>query len=183
MRLRGSGSFLRPFSIARPSAGEPRQPKVRQPDWLSSTSRRRAWLWLLGAMCLSVTAAGCGSGDSLNRKAISGTVTVDGRPVPNGSVSFEPLMAGGVGSGAVITEGKYTIEKKDGLPPGKYRVRITGDEGVVFGVSEGKMPGDEIMPPRKSLVPANWNSNSKEEIEVKDDGPFVFDFPITTKKK
>ena len=126
---------------------------------------------------------GCGSSDGLNRKAVSGKVTVDGVAVPNGSVSFEPLSTGGVGSGAVITNGKYSISNADGLPPGKYLVRITGDDGKNFGVSVGKMPGDEEMPAKKQLVPANWNSNSKEEIEVKQDGPVMFDFAIDSKKK
>ena len=126
---------------------------------------------------------GCGGGDGLNRKAISGKVTVDGAAVPNGSVNFEPLYQGGVGSGAVITKGAYKIEQKDGLPPGKYRVQITGDDGTNFGVSPGKMPGDEDMPPIKQLVPASWNSGSKHEIEVKAEGPFEFDFAIDSKAK
>ena len=137
----------------------------------------------LTALLSLVVFLGCGSNDGLNRKPISGKVSVDGVAVPNGSVNFEPLYQGGVGSGAVISKGTYTIEKKDGLPPGKYRVQITGDDGTNFGVSAGKMPGDEDMPARKQLVPASWNSSSKQEIEVKAEGPFVFDFPIDTKKK
>lgn len=126
---------------------------------------------------------GCGGGDGLNRKAISGKVTVDGAAVPNGSISFEPLYQGGVGSGAVITKGAYSIAQKDGLPPGKYRVQITGNDGTNFPVSPGKMPGDEMAPPIKQLVPASWNTESKQEIEVKNEGPFEFSFPIDTKKK
>ncbi|HUP79575.1 MAG TPA: hypothetical protein VM260_13570, partial [Pirellula sp.] len=79
----------------------------------SSTVFGSGFLFLLCLVC-----AGCGSSDGLNRKAISGKVTVDGVAVPNGSVSFEPLSAGGVGSGAVITNGKYSISKADGLPAG-----------------------------------------------------------------
>ena len=155
-------------------------------DMLSLFASHR-WLYapcvLLLLCVLTVGLTGCGDGDPLNRKGISGTVTVDGKPVPNGSIGFEPLVAGGVGSGAVITDGKYSIDKKDGLPPGKYRVRITGDDGQNFGVSEGKMPGDEIMPARKSLVPESWNAKSKHEIDVTDQGPFVFDFQIGSKDK
>jgi hypothetical protein len=132
-------------------------------------------------LLLMVFLIGCAD-DGMNRKAISGKVTVDGVAIPNGSVAFEPLYSGGLGGGAVISKGAYAIEKKDGLPPGKYRVRITGDDGANFGVSAGKMPGDEIMPAKKQLVPPSWNSNSKEEIEVKNEGPFVFDFLIDSKK-
>ena len=141
----------------------------------SKTSRHLSRLILLS---LSITYVGCGSDDGLNRKPIDGKVTVNGVAVPNGSVTFEPLYAGGVGSGAVISQGAYQIAQKDGLPPGKYRVQITGDDGENFAVAEGKMPGDEIMPPKKQLVPKGW----KQEIEVADAGPFSFDFDIQSKK-
>ncbi len=132
----------------------------------------------LGTCLALITCLGCGSDDGLNRKAIKGNVSVNGTDIPNGSVTFEPLFAGGVGSGAVISQGAYAIAQKDGLPPGKYRVQITGDDGENFTVSEGKMPGDDIMPPKKQLVPSGW----KEDIEVADAGPFDFDFAIKTKK-
>ena len=153
-------------------------PSSKLPIQRSRTVIGSGFLFLFCLVC-----TGCGSSDGLNRKAVSGKVTVDGVAVPNGSVSFEPLSSGGVGSGAVITNGKYSISKADGLPPGKYLVRITGDDGANFGVSAGKMPGDEEMPAKKQLVPANWNSDSKQEIEVKQDGPATFDFAIDTKKK
>ncbi|MCC6508169.1 MAG: carboxypeptidase regulatory-like domain-containing protein [Pirellulaceae bacterium] len=154
-----------------------------------ASGSRRLFLRTLGALGLGLLtiglsfSSGCGGGDGLNRKPLSGAVTVDGAPVPNGSVNFEPLFEGGIGGGAVISEGKYAIAKADGLPPGKYRVRITGDDGKNFEVGAGKMPGDEIMPPKKELVPASWNAKSQKEIEVTDDGPFVFDFPISSKDK
>jgi len=131
-------------------------------------------------VCLALC-VGCGSDDGLNRKALSGKVSVDGAPVPNGSVGFEPLVAGGVGSGAVITDGVYKIAAKDGLPPGKYRVRITGNDGKQFLVSPGKMPGDEEIPKIKQLVPPKWNADGKHDIEVKNEGPFEFDFDIKSK--
>ncbi len=129
-------------------------------------------------LCLAFTAAGCDSDDGLNRKAIEGKVTANGVAIPNGSIAFEPLYEKGVGSGAVITQGSYSIAKQHGLPPGKYRVQMTGDDGVNFVVSEGKMPGDEVMPPKKKLVPPGW----KQEIEVTEAGPFEFNFDVKTKK-
>jgi hypothetical protein len=137
--------------------------------------------WVLAAI-LAPLWVGCGSDDGLNRKAISGKVTVNGVPVPNGSVGFEPLAPGGVNSGAIITDGVYSVAAKDGLPPGKYRVTITGNEGNQFQSSPGKMPGDEDMPATKQLVPPNWNADGKHDIEIKDQGPFEFNFEISTKK-
>ncbi len=48
--------------------------------------------WILLTVVI-LFALGCGSGDGLNRQPISGAVTVDDVPVPNGSVTFEPLFA------------------------------------------------------------------------------------------
>jgi len=152
-------------------------------SWCAGSSPLLRWvvgrhLFLFLGILPILGLAGCGSDDGLNRKAIKGKVTVNGVDIPNGSITFEPLYAGGVGSGAVISQGAYSIAQKDGLPPGKYRVQATGDDGENFTVSEGKMPGDEIMPPKKQLVPSGW----KEEIEVLDAGPFAFDFDIKGKK-
>jgi hypothetical protein len=152
-------------------------------SWCAGSSPFLRWgvgrrLFLLLGILPLLGLAGCGSDDGLNRKAVKGKVTVNGVDIPNGSITFEPLYEGGVGSGAVISQGTYSIAQKDGLPPGKYRVQATGDDGENFTVSEGKMPGDEIMPPKKQLVPPGW----KEEIEVLDAGPFDFDFEIKGRK-
>lgn len=130
----------------------------------------------LSALALAIAAclSGCGSDDGLNRQAVSGKATSDGAPIPAGAISFEPLQAGGVGSGAVITNGEYSIAAETGLPPGKYRVTMQGDDGTPFTSSEGKMPGDEEMPPRKQLVPPNW----QQEVEVRE-GDNLLDFAVT----
>jgi hypothetical protein len=120
-------------------------------------------------------ATGCGpADDGLNRQPIWGKVTSDDKPVPIGSISFEPLVAGGVGSGAVISKGEYSIPAETGLPPGKYRVTMSGNDGDGFPVSPGSMPGDDIMPPKTQLIPPKW----KEEVEVKAGESNVFDFAV-----
>lgn len=140
----------------------------------------RQWTFLsLVALCVT----GCGSGDGLNRQAVSGVATVDSNPIPNGSVTFEPLFQGGIGGGAVISQGKFSIARAEGLPPGKYRISVTGDDGSGFAVSQGKMPGDEIMPAKKQLVPASWNSKSKHEIEIKNTGSNAIEIKIDSKEK
>ena len=133
------------------------------------------------AVALVLVCLGCSPGDTLGRKAMSGRVTVDGAPVPNGSIEFSPMSPNGVSSGAVIRSGSYSIESKDGLPPGKYRVSIRGTEGNNFKASPGKMPGDEEMPATKELVPSDWNADGKHNIEVKGEGSNVFNFSIETK--
>src|SRR5437868_15173667 len=77
--------------------------------------------WAVGLMALI---AGCGPANPLGRKALSGTVTLDGKPLERGAIEFHPLEEGGVQSGALISGGHYSIPAHQGATPGKYRVAI-----------------------------------------------------------
>src|SRR5207237_104789 len=99
------------------------------------------------ALLLSI--AGCG-GDSLDRQAVSGTVTLNGSPLEKGNVSFQPIEKG-VGSGGKIVSGKYSIARKDGPATGKYRV-IISSAGGSSNESPNAAPG-EPPPPPKELIP------------------------------
>jgi hypothetical protein len=135
----------------------------------------------LGAVAAAALAAGCGSDNPLGRKAISGTVTLDGKPLDKGAIELHPID-GGVQSGEQISAGKYSMSSKTGPSVGKYRVVIY-DTYETPPLPPGHMPGDDLPPPPKPKVPPQWNSKSKQEIEVKAEGPFKFDFDIVTKKK
>lgn len=122
---------------------------------------------------------GCGS-NPLGRRAVSGQVTLNGVPIESGSIDFQPLQGGGVGSGAVITDGSYTIDEEQGLPTGKYKVTVFASDPNAQLLPPGAMPGDELppSPPPKQVVPPDWN----ETIEVKAEGPVELNFEIKTKK-
>jgi len=134
------------------------------------------------AICFLIAATnGCGPDNPLGRKPLSGTVTLDGSPLEKGTIEFQPLD-GGVQSGNLISEGKYSIPAHQGATPGKYRVVII-DTYDTPPMKEGQMPGDDLPPPPKAKIPPSWNSKSQQSIEVKKEGPFKFDFDVVTKKK
>jgi len=136
------------------------------------------WLGLLAA------AGGCGASDPLGRRAVSGTVTLDGTPLSDGAVSFQPTGQGATSSGAVISAGKYAIARDRGLPPGKYRVVINAVKpGTGTTLPEGKMPGEEVGTPPVELIPAEWNTKSQNIVEVGSSRPANFTHEIVTKKK
>jgi len=54
-------------------------------------------------------AVGCGKG----KGKVSGTVTLDGQPLPAGTINFLPSK--GTGAGGSIEDGKYSI---DNVPAG-----------------------------------------------------------------
>jgi len=130
---------------------------------------------------LLIVLGGCGS-DPLGRHAISGNVTLDGAPVEKGSISFQPTAQATTSSGAVITGGKYSIARENGLPVGKYRVSINAPQpGTGTDVPADSMPG-EAPPEAVEMIPPEWNVNSNQTIEVKASGPFEFNFEVATKK-
>ena len=73
--------------------------------------------------------AGCG-GSGPRGVDVSGTVTFNGKPVPQGVIYFDPDTAAdndGVQGFARIRDGAYdTRETGKGIGGGAYRVRITG---------------------------------------------------------
>jgi len=127
---------------------------------------------------------GCGASDGLNRQAVSGQVLLGSEPL-NGTIEFSPVATTGIASGAMITNGEYTIPAEAGLPPGDYLVRITaaGDEKTPATMNDEaeEAPG-EIILVAKEKVPAAYNSESKEIRTVEADKLNQFDFAIPTSK-
>jgi hypothetical protein len=135
--------------------------------------------------CLSLLAmiCGCGESDPLGRKAISGSVKLNGAPIENGNIGFQPTEQGTTSSGTVIAAGKYSIPREKGLPVGKYRVTINAPKpGTGTAAPKDVMPGDPL-PVSQEMIPPEWNTNSDQFIEVKSSGPFVFDFDVKPKGK
>ncbi|HEY2158312.1 MAG TPA: hypothetical protein VGH33_21965 [Isosphaeraceae bacterium] len=129
--------------------------------------------------------AGCGGEtDGRPREAISGTVSLDGRPLPDGSIQWIPASAreGTVG-GAPVKDGKFSINRQEGLAPGAYRVVISsGGGGGGASGTPGEAPGllDAANTP-KDLIPARYNTKSTLKAEVKVGDPNTFDFPLTSR--
>jgi hypothetical protein len=105
-----------------------------------------------------------------------------------GSITFEPQEAGGVGSGGVISNGTYTIPTEKGLPMGTYRVMIFSSGGGTE-LPPGALPGDEIneggvaTAAPEELIPAEYNVESKLTIEVGQQGPYEYHFDLVTEKE
>ncbi len=87
-----------------------------------------------------VFTVGCGSGGDL--ATVQGTVTVDGTPLANASVEFQPQGDGGSPSyGTTDSEGNFELMftfSKAGATPGKHTVRVTP------GVDEDDEDAEEI---------------------------------------
>jgi hypothetical protein len=99
-----------------------------------------------------------GCGGDLGK--VSGNVTLDGEPVENALITFEPEAGGRMSYGLTDKSGNYTLvytNEQDGAEIGKHRVII-----------EGKVDGDpdQGIESRREYIPAEYNSQSTLTAEV-----------------
>lgn len=143
--------------------------------------------WVGAFAVVTLFAAGCGKDDG--RIAVSGTVTLKGEPLKDGSIRFEPKENQGTENGAPIANGQFTLDRNDGLKPGKYLVRITSGDGVtrIGSEEDAAGPGGNTNIVSEDLIPLEWGQQSTQVVEVKAGQPneFKFDIPNAreTKKK
>jgi hypothetical protein len=146
---------------------------------------RRPALFVCAALGL---VAGCSAaGDGLPREAVSGTVTLDGHMLANGSISFMPpggTQGGGTatGGGTTIENGKFSIPRESGLVPGSYNVAINAAEHHQ-GTDQTKpaQAGAGGKAAAKELIPAKYNSSTELKIEIKKGGGNDLTFKLESK--
>ncbi|REJ71223.1 MAG: hypothetical protein DWQ29_23985, partial [Planctomycetota bacterium] len=106
--------------------------------------------------------------DEVTRYEVSGSISLEGEPLPAGEIIFEPDTAQG-NSGpagiADIKEGKYTSRKGWGVVGGPHIAVITANNG-------GALPEDGVPPAGYQLlfehsVPIDFtDDNFEQSIEV-----------------
>jgi hypothetical protein len=124
-------------------------------------------------------AAGCGSGDGLNRQPISGIVSLDGRPLEGGAILMEPTsFESGTGTavGATIRRGEFAVPRNHGPIPGRYLVRIYASSGMQAPPREGRT--DKTRRPMVERLPDVYNTRSELSANVGARGPNRFRFEL-----
>ena len=157
-----------------------RRSSFRMPISMDWTQRIQviALMLLVGTGTFSF--AGCGGpSDPLNRQAVSGEVTLNNQPLDNGSISFDPEdRENGRPGGATIADGKFTIDRERGLPPGTYTVRVNSADSVKESAGAAGEPGESRRQLPKERIPADWNTKSDQTITVVDGEDNSFQFAI-----
>lgn len=137
----------------------------------------RTTVWLsLSLLCLTLH-GGC-SDQYGGRQEVKGTVKLKGAPIDQGVIDFTPLGSQPTKSGAVINNGEYQIPRPQGLMPGKYRVIITAGDGKTRENSDEPPGPSGANIVSKERIPPEYNTNSKQEVEVTDKGANVFNYDI-----
>ncbi len=139
--------------------------------------------------------AGCGvktaaDYSKLDLVAGSGTVTLNGQPLPDAVVMFENPEDGTVCVGLTDASGRYQLQvdsRKKGVTTGRKIVRIStatripglnvgfdGEGGAAEEGGEGAPAG-----PPQELVPARYNKESQLTVEVTRNQT-TYDFDLTS---
>ena len=144
---------------------------------MTSTRKRRSASSLV---LFAFAFAGCNDpsnvADTLPRKAISGTVTLNGQPLAQGVIQFDPTPENkppttmAVGE---IKDGKYAIQLAQGPVQGNYKVSISSRPPVVIGTEPGELPK-----PVPEKVPAIYNTKSTLTKEITAEAVQILDFDL-----
>ena len=135
---------------------------------LSARNRdSRIFPFYAGMICLlsiAASSSGCGRA-SIERAAISGTVTLDGQPLPRGQIRFIPTgESQGPSWSAWIKDGEYTTKGTKGVPVGNLRVEIKAFRIPAGYVAVATANEDEV--PKEQYLPAKFNTNSELTFSV-----------------
>lgn len=124
--------------------------------------------WLTVA-CLLSAAVGCGTGSGAT---VTGTVTLHGRPLDRGTVTFHPVESGPIAYGMIGMDGSYTLQTgaRPGLDAGKY---------VATVVATTDAPPSSPDSTGKLLTPARYGDPKQSDLhcEVKP-GHNQLDLPL-----
>lgn len=140
--------------------------KMSSNSFLTRVDAGLSWMVVLAATL--VATAGCGQGEPppLELGTVSGTVTLDGSPLPRAVVTFTPSVEGGRTSiGVTDAAGRYTLaytQESKGANIGVHDVRI----------STAALDGSP-----NERVPSKFNSQTTLSADVRS-GENVFDFAL-----
>jgi hypothetical protein len=122
----------------------------------------------VGLSLLVVLALGCGSGAC----RVTGTVTLDGRPVPQGGITFHDVEGRLAPDHGEIKEGRFELRAK----PGKKRVEVRGSREVPAKRTEMGAYFEDYIPRR-------YNAESTLTADVSPGGANRFDFQLEGGRK
>lgn len=125
-------------------------------------------------------AAGCSEAGPA-RQPVAGTITLDGKPLAAGTITFAPLD-GATAATAPILDGAYRLGRAEGPTPGRYQVAISAVQPTGKRIAHPDFPGETIDEVR-DLVPPRYNAQTELAVEITPDGEQTLPFRLSTPKR
>lgn len=125
--------------------------------------------------------SGCGSPTGPPRGAVEGSVILDGKPLPSGSIMFRPTAGTkGPSSGTAIVDGRFHLSAIDGPVVGYTRVEVYAPRRTGRKVPPPLRNSAETIDEIIELIPPRYNTQSTLQREVKP-GNNILDFNLATR--
>jgi hypothetical protein len=112
------------------------------------------------------------------RGPLSGTVTLDGKPVASGQVRFIALDTDGVNVLAPITGGKFDLAADQGPAKGKYRVEFSVPSATKTRTPNPDIPGEWLEEAAETLPP-RYHRDSSITLEYDPANPRPVEYKLT----
>src|SRR5438128_7172076 len=125
------------------------------------------WPYTLGVASLLMFAFGCGDGRPTMYK-VTGSVTLDGRPVESGEIIFVSIDKGVAPDAGRIDNGSYNVLVKSG----KKKVEIRASRPVVGGKP------NPMGPVYQDYIPEKYNARTTLEANIKPDAVNHFEYQL-----
>ncbi|UUO05176.1 carboxypeptidase regulatory-like domain-containing protein [Blastopirellula sp. J2-11] len=129
------------------------------------------------ALVLAALTVGCSKPPGPETGYVTGVVTLDGKPIDNATVKFEPVNAR-PSVGFTDADGRYDLiytASRNGAVLGEHQVRITTANDA--GGGEGGQP---LVTASKETVPVKYNVKTELTAQV-DAGSNTINFDLKTK--
>lgn len=134
-----------------------------------------------GRLCLvvfgSLLLAGCG-GSKYPTAQVSGTVRMNGKPLPNAAMTFQPIGGGMASVGVTDRDGRYTLEFLDsgrsGAVVATHRVIIRTHRKSNTEDTSSDISNPQLRDP----IPQRYNDNTQLTMEVPAEGTDSADFDL-----
>lgn len=139
--------------------------------------------WKLALLLVSLALVSCNKGGP-KIVPVSGTVYMDGKPLANVDIAFQPIGSAenpnpGRGStGRTDENGRFTLMidgSIDGAVVARHRVCISSSQNTNFNPETGSSDGEVAQ---RELIPPEYNLKSTLEIDVPAGGTDKADFHL-----
>ena len=124
----------------------------------------------MNIVVLTLLLPGCGDA---TMGEVSGTVTMDGKPLGNAGVTFQPQDGNRMSQAMTDTNGNYTLQfssQTTGAKVGEHKVSISTFQPVTY-------TNDGYGPPTPEIVPMKYNKATTLTAQV-DSGSNTIDFEL-----
>lgn len=141
---------------------------------ISARFSRCAGFSLAVTLC---TFVGCAD-KSPQRMAVSGTVSLDTKPVGNATIIFTPIGRG-LAAAAVIENGKFAMTEENGPTIGEFHVRINPMEAEIEQVN----PTELSRANRRPLIPKTYQREGRLRATISAEPNPKLEFKLLSTEK